>query len=331
MLNLSVKTDRDKLEQMIADDVEQYCKEIYEADNRAHLGASVLGEQCWRKLYYQFRWFKKPDPDGRVRRIFNVGHEAEPRFIKYLRGIGFEVKPFAQELWYSSELNDYKILEWDADKSGGTGSYLPVDSLFHISEAKKRGLDLKQWRISGAKGHYGGSLDAELKAPERYMLDTALVLSGEFKTNNTGSGFAKVRSEDLSKSKPKHYAQMCQYGVKRGYKYGLYMIENKNDSDITFRIVELDWNYGKSLEMKAEEIIFATEPPPRIAENPSYFDCKYCDDFQGICHRGDKPDKNCRTCRHSKPIENAAWYCTRFEGEIPNEFVKTGCDEWNAI
>ena len=118
------------------------------------------------------------------------------------------------------------------------------------------------------------------------MLETSLVLLGEFKTNNTGAGYAKVKTDDLSKAKPKHYAQMCQYGEKYGFKYGLYMIENKNDIDITFRIIELDWNYGKSLELKAEEIIFATEPPPRIAENESFFDCKYCDDFKGICHRG---------------------------------------------
>ena len=287
MLNLALKTDRDKLEQMIADDVEQFCRELYGNENRNHLGASELGEQCFRKLYYKFRWFRKPSFDGRMLRLFNVGHTAEPRFISYLRGIGFKVKEFSD--------------------------------------------DGKQFRISGCKGHYGGSLDAQVEAPERYNLETGLVLLGEFKTNNTGKGYSAVAEQDLAKAKPKHYAQMCQYGEKYGFKYGLYMIENKNDSDITFRIVELDWNYGKALERKAEEIIFAQEPPPRIAENESFFDCKYCDDFKGICHHGEKPDKNCRTCRHSWPVDDAQWKCTRFNDIIPSDFVKTGCNDWNAI
>ena len=287
MLNLALKTDRDKLEQMIADDVEQFCVKLYGNENRNHLGASELGEQCFRKLYYKFRWFRKPSFDGRMLRLFNVGHMAEPRFISYLRGIGFKVKEFSD--------------------------------------------DGKQFRISGCKGHYGGSLDAQVEAPERYNLETGLILLGEFKTNNTGKGYAAVAEQDLSKAKPKHYAQMCQYGEKYSLKYGLYMIENKNDSDITFRIIELDWNYGKSLERKAEEIIFAQEPPPRIAENESFFDCKYCDDFKGICHRGEQPDKNCRTCRHSWPVDNGQWKCTRFNDIIPPEFVKIACDHWNPI
>lgn len=326
MLNLSLKTDRDKLEQLIAEDVDNFCVQLYGNENRNHLGASELGEQCWRKLYYKFRWFKKPSFDGRMLRLFNVGHTAEPRFISYLRGIGFKIEEFANPILnYNDTQNHYF---WSETKDAFSKDV--SDNPIHVAEALKRGIKPNQFRISGAKGHYGGSLDAKATAPERYMLETSLVLLGEFKTNNTGSGYAKVKTEDLSKSKPKHYAQCCQYGEKYGLKYALYMIENKNDSDITFRIIELDWNYGKSLERKAEEIIFATEPPPRIAENESFFDCKYCDDFKGICHRGEQPEKNCRTCRHSIPTENATWTCSRY-GLIPEDFIKTGCNDWNVI
>jgi len=288
-LDLSLKTDRDNLEEIIKEDINNYCVELTRSNEyRNHLGASVMGDQCWRKLYSKFRWFRKPEFDGRMQRLFNVGHEAEPRFIKYLKGIGFQVQ--------------------ERDPSTG-----------------------EQWRISGAKGHYGGSLDGQCIAPERYQLSTPLVLLNEFKTQNTGKKFTDVAIMDLSKSKPKHYAQCCQYGEKYGLKYALYMIENKNDSDIIVRIVELDWNYGKALERKAEEIIFATEPPPKIAENESFFDCKYCDEFRDICHNGAKPDKNCRSCRHSTPVDNAEWHCSRFNGIIPQDFIPNGCPDWNAI
>jgi hypothetical protein len=285
MLDLSLPTDRKKLEELIADDLEAFCLSYYEQGHRNHLGASELGENCWRKLWYGFRWVKQQQFDGRMLRLFNVGHSAEPRFITYLRGIGFEVREF--------------------DENG------------------------KQFRISGAMGHYGGSLDGMCKAPERYQLSTDLVLLNEFKTNGAGSGYTKVADEGVSKAKPKHFAQMSQYGYVRGLRYGLYMIENKNDSDITFKIVELDWNLGKQLEDKATQIIFAKEPPPRISENPAMFDCKFCH-VSDICHKGEQPEKNCRSCRNSTPTENATWTCVH-HGVIPDEFIKQGCNDWLPI
>jgi hypothetical protein len=287
MLNLSLPTDREKLEQLLADDVELFCQTYYEQGHRNHLGASEVGENCWRKLWYGFRWVKLEHHSGRMMRLFNVGHSAEPRFVTYLRGIGFEVR--------------------EIDEATG-----------------------KQFRISGAMGHYGGSLDGMCKAPERYQLSEDLVFLNEFKTNGTGPGYAKVAEEPLSKSKPKHFAQMSQYGYKYGLKYGLYMIENKNDSGITIKIVPLDWNLGKQLEDKATQIIFAKEPPPRISENPSTYECKYCN-YSGICHKNEPVEINCRSCRNSKPVENAEWFCHKYQMNIPQDFISKGCEYHNGI
>lgn len=286
MLDLANPSDREALEQLIADDVEAFCSTYYESGHRDHLGASELGEECWRKLWYGFRWCKQEKFSGRMLRLFNVGHSAEPRFITYLRGIGFEVKEFNE--------------------------------------------DGKQFRITGAKGHYGGSLDGMCKAPKRYQLSEDIVLLNEYKTNNTGSGYAKIATDGIQKAKPKHFAQMSQYGLKYELKYGLYMIENKNDSDITFKIVELDWNLGAQMESKAEEIIFAKEPPNRISDNPAFFNCKFCDKA-AICHGNDSPEKNCRSCRNCSPVENAEWFCSLHQGNVPSDFIKKGCDQWLPI
>lgn len=285
MLNLSNPADREKLEELLSEDINLFCETFYEQGHRNHLGASTLGEECWRKLWYSFRWVKQEHFDGRMMRLFNVGHSAEPRFVSYLRGIGFEVKEFAD--------------------------------------------NGKQFRMEGAMGHYGGSLDGICKAPARYQMSEDIVLSLSFKTNNTGAGYAKVATEALSKSKPQHWAQECQYGYKYGIKYCIYMLENKNDSDITFKVIELDWNYGAQLEKKANEIIFSKEPPPRISENPALFNCKFCH-FSGICHQGEKVEKNCRSCRNCTPTENKTWTCA-LHGIIPPDFIKTGCDDWFPI
>ena len=260
-------------------------------------------------------------------RLFNVGHSAEPRFVSYLRGIGFEVKEFETSvLMYHPESDSYW---WSKEFDIGDGLAQNVTGTFHEQIAISRGIKPSQWRVSGAMGHYGGSLDGLCKAPSRYQLSEDIILSLSFKTNNTGSGYAKVAEEHLQKSKPKHWAQECQYGYKMGIKYCIYMIENKNDSDITFKVIELDWNYGAQLEKKAEQIIFAKEPPPRISENKSFFNCKYCH-LAGICHDGEKPEKNCRSCRNAMPTENAEWKRS-LHGIIPEDFIKKECDAWLPI
>jgi hypothetical protein len=328
-LNLSLQSDREKLEQLLSEDVDTFCATYYEQGHRNHLGASELGEECWRKLWYGFRWVKQEVFDGRMMRLFNVGHSAEPRFVTYLRGIGFEVKEFEPSiLHYHPESGSYfRKPEFDP----GDGLVEDVTGLpYHEAEAVKQGINPKQFRMSGVMGHYGGSLDGMCKAPIKYQLSEDIILSLSFKTNNTGSGYDKVSKEALSKSKPKHWAQECQYGYKTGIKYCIYMIENKNDSDITFKVIELDWNYGAQLEKKAASIITSKEPPPRISDNPAMFNCKFCHQVN-ICHNGATPEKNCRSCRNATPVENAEWHCAIASDNIPKDIIPIGCSQWLPI
>lgn len=58
---------------------------------RSHLGASVLGGECGRALWYGFRWYTKPHFTGRLLRLFNRGHLEEARFIAMLLTIGCKV------------------------------------------------------------------------------------------------------------------------------------------------------------------------------------------------------------------------------------------------
>lgn len=58
------------------------------------LGASQIGEECERRLWYSFRWCNPPgsEPDGRMKRLFNRGHREEAVFTEELRGIGCDVR-----------------------------------------------------------------------------------------------------------------------------------------------------------------------------------------------------------------------------------------------
>ena len=58
---------------------------------RTHLGASVIGGECARAIWYGFRWFTMPKFGGRILRLFNRGHLEEARFIAILLSIGVQI------------------------------------------------------------------------------------------------------------------------------------------------------------------------------------------------------------------------------------------------
>lgn len=63
---------------------------------RRHLGASLIGRNCSRELWYSFRWAFKNNFPARIQRLFNRGHLEEARFIAMLQMIGVEC-------WYEDE------------------------------------------------------------------------------------------------------------------------------------------------------------------------------------------------------------------------------------
>lgn len=62
-----------------------------DAPFRNHMGASSIGKECAREIWYSFRWAKAPEFEGRILRLFNRGHLEEARFIAMLLTIGCAV------------------------------------------------------------------------------------------------------------------------------------------------------------------------------------------------------------------------------------------------
>ncbi len=62
-----------------------------EDGHRSHMGASMLGGECARAIWYNFHWATKSNFEGRLLRLFNRGHLEEARFIAMLLMIGCEV------------------------------------------------------------------------------------------------------------------------------------------------------------------------------------------------------------------------------------------------
>lgn len=58
---------------------------------RGYLGASIVGHECDRYLWFTFRGLVSPEFSGRLYRLFQTGDLEEARFVAELRGIGCEV------------------------------------------------------------------------------------------------------------------------------------------------------------------------------------------------------------------------------------------------
>ncbi len=280
----------------VLQDVDHYCATAYDDGHRNHLGASLIGRECKRFLWYVFRWCHKEQFDGRMQRLFNRGHREEARFIEWLEGIGAKV-------WYE-----------DRSKPPNEKGEYP------------------QYRISGALGHFGGSLDAVIVLPERYGIPEPIL--GEFKTNGTGSGFDKLEKDGMAVAKAEHFAQTSVYGSKgvdsTKFRYVLYMNINKNDDSIHVELVKLNHQLGEQMELKAEQIIFSPVPPPRLSDNITFRTCAYCA-MKEICHKGAVVERNCRSCANAKPVENAQWFCTVHNDVIPKHIIPLACTSYKSI
>lgn len=63
----------------------------YPSSHRTYLGGSAIGDPCARRLWLKFRWVQIEQFEGRMLRLFQTGHLAEPRFVEDLRNVGIEV------------------------------------------------------------------------------------------------------------------------------------------------------------------------------------------------------------------------------------------------
>lgn len=279
-----------------------YIGDAYSPNNephRPHLGASVLGQECGRAVWYNFRWATKPAFSGRMIRLFNRGHLEEARFIACLLSIGVNV--------------------YQQDENG------------------------KQFRISFANGHAGGSGDGiGVGVPD---LDKNLACLLEFKTHSEKSfielagkledwrsfrsGKKKFTGAGVRAAKFEHYVQMQLYMRKMGLACALYCAVSKNTDDMYMELIALDTSVADMFLDRGERLVWSPTPPKRINESPGYWKCRFCD-HRPVCHLGAQPDINCRTCAFSEPCKDkpGAWYCNKHHKFLDRKEQLRGCGDW---
>jgi hypothetical protein len=116
---------------------------------REHLGASEIGEECDRKLWYSFRWALQERRNGRMVRILRRGDQEEKQLLEDLAGLGYELRkhsfvsgvnghfggtpdglilgiPMAPHAWHVLELKTSKDELWKELAKKGVKEAQPV-------------------------------------------------------------------------------------------------------------------------------------------------------------------------------------------------------------
>lgn len=229
---------------------------------RTHLGISLIGDECSAKLFYGWRWTKKPKFNGQTLRLFNRGHLEEGRFVALILASGMQIV--------------------QQDETGG------------------------QYRVSYLGGHFGSAIDGVvIGCPD--MPNPSTPILTEMKTHNDNS-FKKLKTAGVKESKWEHYVQQQEYMLYYGLPASLYIAVNKNTDEIWCEIVPFDRETAERYKDRGHIIALSETPPPKLSQDSSFYKCKWCN-YRGVCHMGDMPEVNCRTCKHSYPLEDGTWRC----------------------
>jgi hypothetical protein len=101
---------------------------------RSYLGASIIGHNCERYLWYTFRFCCRPEFSGRMYRLFSTGDYEELRFVNDLRSIGCEVHDA------DSDGNQFAVEALGGHFSGHLDGYalgvLEAPKTWHVLEFK---------------------------------------------------------------------------------------------------------------------------------------------------------------------------------------------------
>lgn len=252
----------------------------------------------------------------------------ETPFRKHL-GASLIGRKCSRELWYS--------FRWSR-KVKHNGRMIRLFNRGHLEEPRFVAMLLtigcsvwqfdvngKQWRISDASGHFGGSLDGVALGIPDIPEEPCLT---EFKTHSDKL-FSALVKEGVKLAKPEHFVQMQVYMRKMKLSYALYMAVNKNNDEIHAEIVTVETDVADRYLDRAIFIIEERAAPEKLSSNPSWFECKFCD-YKPICHGKDIPAVNCRTCEYALPdLENTSlWKCNRHNISLSVEKQLAGCENY---
>lgn len=241
---------------------------------RPYLGLSGLGENCIRKVWYQWRHCFKPVFPPRMHRLFRRGDREEFVFVWMLRGIGFTLFEF-DENGKQFSVEDFEgHLKGNLDGVGKAPKKFwkkgtkPVPFLTEYKTANaKKFEEFRKYGVKKTNPKYYGQIQGYCG-----HMDLA------------GALFCVVCKDDDElyfewvPAKPREFAAL----------------QEKAEEIIT-------------AQSPPERRQFAS---PSYWDFKKSDGCKYCDAL-GLCFKGASSQKICRTCVYASPGPDKSWICAK--------------------
>ncbi|MBB4004456.1 oxidoreductase [Aurantimonas endophytica] len=180
----------------------------------------------------------------------------------------------------------------------------------------------EQWEVTALDGHFKGHLDGKAVGVLEATVTPHLL---EIKTHNYKS-FQQLKKVGVAVAKPEHVAQMQVYMHLSGLTRAFYLAKNKNDDELYAERIHYDAAQAGALMAKAERVLEAPMPLPKLSEDPAYYQCRFCPSHS-LCHASEQALRNCRTCCFASPVQggDAAWRCSRHDRDLSITDQRSGC------
>jgi len=255
-----------------------------EFEVRNYLGMSQIGEECWRKLFYSYR--KARPHNLHINSILAIedGHKQEKGAISRL-----SLLP--------------GILLKTENEDGEQIGFKDFDRHF--------------------SGHCDGIISGLQESKQKHIWEHKSVNESKF------NKLIKLRHEKGEKEALKewdivYYAQAQMYMRYSKLKNHFLTVSLPGGRDYISVRTKYDKKYADIIVEKADTIINDNwNIPAKLSDKREFYKCKWCD-YSGICHDGEFPAVNCRTCRYSSPAQNDQFKCLKDEYYITNIF--SSCD-----
>lgn len=222
---------------------------------RNYLGASRVGDDCLRKLGYEFHHAPKDEGrefKGRTLRIFERGHTGEDAMAARLRLAGFEI-------------------------------------VTHRQDGRQIGF-ATGWNDARGCNTFSGHIDGVItKAPYSAGVQTPALWENKVLGEK---GWTDTYKKGVRASKPVYFAQMQLYMAYLDLSEhpALFTAENANTGAIYAERVPFDPAAAQEASDRGVTVVTSQCPEelPRVANTATDFRCKFCD-FAARCWATPKP------------------------------------------
>lgn len=250
--------------------------ENMQQSRRKYLGMSQIGEECWRKLWYDFRKADHPKIDAESLKRFKDG--------------------FIQEDLMAERLRMIPTIQLQTTKLGSKEQIGFKDFGGHFS------------------GHIDGAILGILESPEVWHIwEHKAVNDDKFETLRK---LKVVDEKSALKQWDYTYWTQAQlYMHYSGLKKHYLTCTTPGGRNYTSVRTDFEHESIQAILDKAKSIITTDIAPKRLSNKREFYKCKWCG-YADICHDYKFVDINCRTCAFSTPIideqnDQGIWRCTR--------------------